>query len=191
MIHIQVLLYSLPGNEKKNPTNNSRGRSHTLTVWCSDLDNDSVETNWSKREVGNRRRNMEVDIIILTNSPAIMMCVVILLFMLVWLLKARQEYGPLWSSLTLNSSNNGPVVFTSSPLKAHWSWAGGLDCTEQSMVRLDPTEKEVVFCPFAVRAMLSGPSEKERERKTDRRGEAKSMLELWMIIHGAIIAKHD
>lgn len=103
-----------------------------------------------------------VDVTTLTNSPPITMFVVILLFMLVWLLKARQEYGPLCSLLTLISSNNGPVVFTSAPLTTHWSTAGGLDCAEQSIVRLDPGEKEVVFCPFTVRAMLSGPSEKMR-----------------------------
>lgn len=36
------------------------------------------------------------------------------------------------------------------------------------MVRLDPTEKEVVFCPFTVRAMLSGPSEREKHTAEEK-----------------------
>lgn len=33
------------------------------------------------------------------------------------------------------------------------------------MVRLDPTEKEVLLFPFTVSAMLSGPSEKREEQR--------------------------
>lgn len=47
------------------------------------------------------------------------------------------------------------------PLTAHRSWAAGLDCAEQSKVRLDPAGKEVEFWLFTVRSMLSGPSGNE------------------------------
>lgn len=40
------------------------------------------------------------------------------------------------------------------------------------MVTLAPAGTEVVSCPFTVRVMLSGPSERIIKRKTNRRGEA-------------------
>lgn len=111
------------------------------------------------------------------NSLAMVMCLVILLNVLVLLLKARQEYGPLWSSVTPYSSSSALVPFTASPLKAHWSWAGGLDWAEQKNVRLDPVMKEVVFCPFTVKSMPSGPSESGREQETEKRGETDNNLD--------------
>lgn len=132
---------------------------HILTALWRFSDN---ETRWM---------NTDADVTVQTNLPAIMMCLVTLLFMSVWLLKARQVYSPLWPWLTLDSSNRWPVTFTSSPLTAHWSCAGGVDCAEQSMVRLVPAGKEVEFWPFTVRAMLSGPSEEE-----ERGGESQTAV---------------
>ncbi len=45
-----VFFYNLPGNEKRNPKRDSKGRSHTLTACCLDPD-DSVETKQSKDEI--------------------------------------------------------------------------------------------------------------------------------------------
>ncbi|KAF3839307.1 hypothetical protein F7725_018024 [Dissostichus mawsoni] len=72
-----------------------------------------------------------------------------LLFTLVRWFEARQEYDPLCFSLTLSSSNRGPVVFRVSPPNAHCSRASGPDWAEQSRSccsargkREDPEETE-------------------------------------------------
>lgn len=130
-----------------------RRRSSTFITGCSD----SVKTKrWNFRQTDQIKLYLIKQKISLLD---IVMPLVILLFTLVRLLNARHVYGPLWSCVAWNSSNMVPVAFMRFPLKAHWSWAGGLEFAEHSKVRLDPTGKEFPLDPFTVRAMLSGPSE--------------------------------
>lgn len=139
----------------RNPSNSSRVRSWESVACCSHPDN-SVETQrggWLGEGEGNADE--------ICCLPVTSMCLVTLLLMLVWLLKARQVYSPLCSWLTADSSSSGPAASTRTPLTAHHSWAAGLDCAEQSKVRLDPAWKEVEFWLFTVRSMLSGPSGNE------------------------------
>lgn len=47
---LKTLFYHLPGNMTRNPTNNSSGRSITLTACCWDPEKGSVETNQSEKQ---------------------------------------------------------------------------------------------------------------------------------------------
>jgi hypothetical protein len=78
-------------------------------------------------------------------------------YLRVLVLWAQQLYLPLWLAWMFSSLSTGPWLDSSSPFRAHWNWAGGLDSAEQDRVRSDPdpysTSRGVTF-----NVMFSGPS---------------------------------